>query len=284
MCTYKFLCRLGLLVEIFKPYSTHIVILWVEQSVHEFKDIPMVRLDSVHVSFNGVRALDSISLELRGPGIIQVLGPNGAGKSTLLKVIAGLIRPVRGSVYVNGVDVTGRSDVAGMFVAYMPQSNEPPGWSPLTVWEFVETSVLTRKARWPRFVVGGVRGVVERCLSMVGVPRGSWYLRLSELSGGMFQRVLIASVLVTGAPIMLLDEPLASVDPEGRVALSRVLSQLATDRLVVVTSHDPHPLLEHTRLVVALNKRVVAIGDPHEVLSRLAPGALYPYWVSEHGH
>jgi zinc/manganese transport system ATP-binding protein len=252
--------------------------------VHTPHSTPTVRLEDVHVSFNGVRALESVSLELKGPGVIQVIGPNGAGKSTLLRVIAGLVRPVRGSVYVNGVDVTGRSDIAGTLVSYMPQSNEPPGESPLTVWEYVETSALARRSGWPRFVVGGVRGVVERCLSMVGVPRGSWYLRLSELSGGMFQRVLIASVLVTGAPIMLLDEPLASVDPEGRVALSRVLSQLATDRLVVVTSHDPHPLLEHTRLVVALNKRVVAIGDPHEVLSRLAPGALYPYWVSEHGH
>jgi len=252
--------------------------------VHGFMEALTVKLDNVHVSFNGVRALDSVDLELRGPGIVQVLGPNGAGKSTLLKVIAGLIRPSRGRVYVNGVDVTGRSDVSGAFVAYMPQSNEPPGESPLTVWEFVETSALTRRARWPRFMAGGVRGVVERCLSMVDLPRSSWYLRLSELSGGMFQRVLIAGVLITGARVMLLDEPLASVDPEGRVVLSRVLSQLAVDKLIVVTSHDPHPLLEYTKLIVALNKRVVAVGDPYEVLSKLAPNALYPYWVSEHGH
>lgn len=113
--------------------------------MHGFMEALTVKLDNVHVSFNGVRALDSVDLELRGPGIVQVLGPNGAGKSTLLKVIAGLIRPSRGRVYVNGVDVTGRSDVSGAFVAYMPQSNEPPGESPLTVWEFVETSALTRE-------------------------------------------------------------------------------------------------------------------------------------------
>jgi zinc/manganese transport system ATP-binding protein len=252
--------------------------------VHTPHSTPTVRLEDVHVSFNGVRALESVSLELKGPGVIQVIGPNGAGKSTLLRVIAGLVRPVRGSVYVNGVDVTGRSDIAGTLVSYMPQSNEPPGESPLTVWEYVETSALARRSGWPRFRVGSVRGVVERCLTMVGLPRGSWHLRLSELSGGMFQRALIAGVLVAGAPIILLDEPLASVDPEGRVSLSRVLGQLAVDKLIIVTSHDPHPLLEYTKLVVALNRRVIAVGDPHEVLSRLSPSVLYPHWVSEHGH
>ncbi len=252
--------------------------------MHNDGSLLVVKLDDVHVSFNGVKVLDSVSLELRGPGVIQILGPNGAGKSTLLKVIAGLVKPGRGSVFVNGVDVTGRSDVAGMFVAYMPQSNEPPRESSLTVWEYVETSALARRSRWPRFRASGIKSVVEKCLSMVGLPKSSWNLRLSELSGGMFQRVLIASVLVTKAPIVLLDEPLASVDPEGRVSLSRVLGELAVDRLILVTSHDPHPLLQYTKLVVALNKKIIAIGDPHEVLSRLSPGALYPYWVLEHGH
>ncbi len=244
----------------------------------------MVKLDDVHVSFNGVKVLDSVSFEVRGSGIIQVLGPNGAGKSTLLKVIAGIVKPVRGFVYVNGVDVTGRSGIASALVAYMPQSNEPPKESPLTVWEFVETSALVGRSPWPRFRVSGVKSVVERCLLMVDLPKNSWYLRLSELSGGMFQRVLIASVLIKGASVILLDEPLASVDPEGRVIISRVLSNLAMDKLIIVTSHDPHPLLEYTKLVIALNRRVLAIGDPHDVLSKIAPGALYPYWVIDHGH
>jgi len=95
---------------------------------------------------------------------------------------------------------------------------------------------------------------------------------------------LIASVLVTGAPVLLLDEPLASVDPEGRVSLSKLLAGLASDRLIIVTSHDPHPLLDYTRLLVALNKRVVAVGEPHDVLSKLSPAALYHQWVAEHGH
>jgi len=252
--------------------------------VHGLSKVHVVELRGVHVSYNGVRALEAVDLELSGPGIVQVIGPNGAGKSTLLKVVAGFIKPIRGSVYINGVDVTGRYDVAGRFVAYMPQSNEPPRESPLTVWELVETSALARRARWPRLWARSVRGVVESCLSMVGLPRSSWSLRLSELSGGMFQRALIASVLVTGAPVLLLDEPLASVDPEGRVSLSKLLARLASDKLIIVTSHDPHPLLDYTRLLVALNKRVVAVGEPHDVLSKLSPAALYHQWVAEHGH
>lgn len=246
---------------------------------------PIVKLVDVHVTFNGLKALESIDLTIEGPGIVQILGPNGAGKSTLLRVIAGLIKPNSGKVYVNSVDVTGRYDVASRFVAYMPQSNEPPRGSSITVWELVETTALARRRSWPRLSGGGVRGVVERCLDMVGLDRSSWYLTLGELSGGMFQRALIASILVTGAPIALLDEPLASVDPEGRVSLAEILARLARERLMIITSHDPHPLLEYTRLLVLLNRRIIAVGEPHEVLSRLAPRILYPQWgVMEHGH
>ena len=254
-------------------------------TVHGDLSKPSIKLDGVHVVFNGFKVLEDINLELEGPGVVQILGPNGAGKSTLLRVVAGLIKPSLGHVYINDVDVTGRYDVASRFVAYMPQSNEPPRDSSLTVWELVETSALARRSPWPRLGRGGVRGIVERCLAMVGLERGTWRLTLGELSGGMFQRVLIASVLITGAPILLLDEPLASVDPEGRVSLARVLARLAEERLLIITSHDPHPLLEYTKLLVLLNKRVVAVGDPHYVLSKLAPRILYPQWgVVDHGH
>ncbi len=243
-----------------------------------------VRVESVHVNYGPVKALEDVSLELKSPGIVQVLGPNGAGKSTLFKVIAGIIKPSTGKVYVNGVEVTGSPEVAGRFIAYMPQSNEPPKWSTLTVWEYVETAASIKTLKWPRIKPSKVKSIVENCLNTVGLPESLWRARLSELSGGNYQRANLARTLIGGAPVILLDEPLASVDPEGRVSLAGTLASLARGKLIVVSSHDPHPLLEHTKLIILLNKKLIAMGDPDSVLRAYTPQTLYSYWVAEHGH
>ncbi|MDM7274660.1 MAG: metal ABC transporter ATP-binding protein [Thermoprotei archaeon] len=253
-------------------------------SVRQHANTINVRVESVHVYYGPVKALEDVSLELGGPGIVQVLGPNGAGKSTLFKVIAGIIRPSLGRVYINGVEVTGNPGVTGRFVAYMPQSNEPPKWSTLTVWEYVETAASIKTLKWPRLRPLKVRDVVEKCLNTVGLPKSLWGVRLSELSGGSYQRAILARTLIGGASAILLDEPLASVDPEGRVSLAEILASLAREKLIVVSSHDPHPLLEYTKLVILLNRRLIAMGDADSVLRAYTPQALYPRWVAEHGH
>lgn len=251
-----------------------------QQQVNAMK----VRVENVHVHYGFVKALENVSLELESPGIVQVLGPNGAGKSTLFKVIAGVVKPSTGKVYVDGVEVTGNPEVAGRFIAYMPQSNEPPRWSTLTVWEYVETAASIKALKWPRLRPSKVRDIVENCLNVVGLPERLWKARLSELSGGSYQRANLARTLIGGAPVILLDEPLASVDPEGRISLAGILARLARERLIVVSSHDPHPLLEYTKLVVLLNRKLIAMGDPDSVLRAYTPQALYHYWVAEHGH
>ncbi|MEM1927552.1 MAG: ATP-binding cassette domain-containing protein [Acidilobaceae archaeon] len=216
-------------------------------------------------------ALKNVTLKLEGPKLIQVLGPNGAGKTTLLKAVAGMLEASSGRVLVCGLDVAKDYKRVSALVSYMPQTNKPPPLTPLTVAELAEV-----------FSRGSSREVVAEYLEKVGLPRRAWEARLSELSGGSFQRALLAAVLASRAPIILLDEPLASVDPEGRAQIAELLGEESRRRLVVVTSHDPHPLLEQTKMVVLLNKIVVAAGDPEEVLLKAHPKTLYAYWVSDH--
>jgi zinc/manganese transport system ATP-binding protein len=111
-----------------------------------------------------------------------------------------------------------------------------------------------------------VDALVEASLRAVGLQPDAWFKPLRSLSGGQRQRAFIARALVHDPPILLMDEPFSAVDPRGRVELAELIASLARSRLVVVTSHDPMLLLEYTDLIVLVNRRLVAVGDPHTVL------------------
>ncbi len=229
----------------------------------------LIRVEGLEVAYRGVKVLEVEELELEGPGLYQILGPNGAGKTTLLRVIAGLVKPLRGRVWVNGVEVSGRPEIAGRFLGYVPQHEHISGYTyPITAFDMVASSLLLRVKRWPRIrIPGWVKREVERVLREVGLPEGVWGKRVNELSGGQLQRVLIARALVHNPPILLMDEPLSAVDPRGRASIAELLGRLAESKLVVVTSHDPSLFLRYTKGIVLLNRRLVAFGAPDEVMT-----------------
>jgi len=224
-----------------------------------------VRLEDVTVRYGKTTALESASLALRGPGLVALLGPNGAGKTTLLRAILGLVRPVRGRILIDGEDVTSRPMLVGRHASYVPQRPPTGKYTPFTPWELVCTALLLRE-RWPRT---GCREShrVEEALALAGVPGEAWHRRLSELSGGMLMRSFIARSLALGTRILLMDEPLAPVDPAGRSSLARLIEDLAEKRLVIVSLHDPM-LFRRLDWIVLLNRRVIASGPPSRVLRR----------------
>lgn len=230
-----------------------------------------VKIERLTVRYDGLEALREVTLDMKGPGLIQILGPNGAGKTTLLKAIAGIVKPYSGKVFVCGFDIASGEVKRSSLVSYMPQTNRPPALTPLTVAEFVET--LNK---------GSGSEKAREYLERTGLPKAVWDMRLSDLSGGGFQRALLAAVLASGAPIVLLDEPLASIDPHGKMQIAELLGEESKNRLLLVTSHDPNPLAKYTRAVVLLNRVVVAYGGLAEVLSRIHPEALYAKWFSDH--
>ena len=249
---------------------------------------PSVRVVELTVGYGDDIVLENLNLEFRGPGLIQILGPNGAGKTTLLKAILGLIKPLRGRVYINGVDVTGSPDKAGSSVGYVPQlfvTGHNP--YPVTAWEFIESSLLLHR-KWPRvFATLEEKKRIEYVLEKVGLPREAWHKSLWSLSGGQRQRVLIARALIHDPEILVMDEPLSAVDPAGRVGLAGLIGELAEEKLVIVTSHDPMLLLKYTSMVLLLNRRLYMYGRPEEVLTienarRIYGEAAIP--VREHVH
>ena len=229
----------------------------------------MIRVEDLVVGYGGSIVIDGASFVLEGPGLVQVLGPNGAGKTTLLKTILGLIKPRRGRVYIDGVDVTGRPRAAGRYIGYVPQLTYAETHRyPVTVWELVESALLLRRKRWPRLGVGKkLREKVAEALEKTRVPQSLWNRNFWRLSGGEKQRVLIARSLVHNPVILLMDEPLSAVDPAGKKELARLIAELSKKKLVVVTSHDPVLLLEYTDKVILMNKGIMITGAPEEVLT-----------------
>ncbi len=216
------------------------------------------------VSYGEEVVFSNESFRLEGPGLVVVMGPNGAGKTTLFRALLGLI-PVRGRVLVNGEDVTGRPERAGRLIGYVPQWRGEDYHFPVSVREVVESAIALRR-RPPRFSIPeGERSRVSSVLERVGI--GEIANRpLSELSGGQRQRVFIARALVWDPPILIMDEPLTAVDPMGRVDLVRMIKEMASSRLVLVSSHDPSMFLDRARLIMVVNRGVVALGPPDEVI------------------
>lgn len=230
------------------------------------KDVK-IELTSIKVLYGSTKALEIDHLLLPGPALVQVLGPNGAGKTTLLKTILGLVAPRRGRVYVCGYDATGRPNRAGRFIGYVPQLANVPSHFPITPWEIIEYEALARSKGGSFFArKEEINRIVEASLRTVGLHEDAWFKPLRDLSGGQRQRVFIARALVHNPPILLMDEPFSAVDPEGRVELAELVASLARTHLIVVTSHDPMLLLDYTDTIILINRKLVAVGDPHTVL------------------
>ena len=233
---------------------------------------PWISIEGLRVDAGGTPVLDIERLELEGPALVQLLGPNGAGKTMTMRAILGLVKPSQGRVTVNGVDVTGDPVKAGEHIAYMPQSPRAPRSTPMTVREFIDVSLRLRG-------VDPERGY--KALDRVGAG-GVVDKRLWELSGGMLQRVFLARTLALGKPILMLDEPFSNIDPRGRHEIAGIVRREAENRLVVVTSHDPHLLLDATSVVVVLDSGRVAVeGAPGEVLTREKLEGVYGEAVKE---
>ena len=233
-------------------------------SVHTIE----IAVDNLTVRLGYEEVLSNLTLKLKGPSLIQIIGPNGAGKTTLFKAILGLIKPVSGKITINGIDTTAKPDKVGNLVGYVPQLMPLDSHIPVTAWEVVLNSLLLHRRKFPRILAKKEEiEKVKRTLNIVDLPQERWHKPFFELSGGERQRVLLARALVYDPDILLLDEPLSAVDPLGKVELAGIIGELAENKLILVTSHDPILLLPYTDQIILLNRSYYVIGKPEDILT-----------------
>jgi iron complex transport system ATP-binding protein len=226
------------------------------------------------VDLGGRRVLGGIDLTLSAGALIGVIGPNGAGKSTLARAILNLLPAAAGSVTIDGAEVTGLApDDLARRVAYLPQGQELH-W-PLSVERLVGLGRLPHLAPFSR--IGPVdQAAIEAALRETGTVA----LRnriATELSGGERARVMLARALATQAPALIVDEPLASLDPGHQIEVMALLAARAqAGALVVVVLHDLAAAARYCDRLVLLDQGLIASdGAPGDVLSDDILAAVY---------
>lgn len=207
----------------------------------------VVRLENVHVRFNGLSVLRDISFAVGERDFVGIIGPNGGGKTTLLKVILGLIKPSYGNVTVLGQPPKQSRNQIG----YIPQHSLFDRDFPISVWEVV---LMGRNGRLGLFRRYGPRDKqrAREALQIVGMLEHR-DRQIGRLSGGEQQRVLIARALVTDPAILLLDEPTASVDPAMQTEFYEMLDMLKERMAIVLVSHDISAVSVYVDKIACLN-------------------------------
>lgn len=205
--------------------------------------------------------LQDFSLEIQ-PGILGLLGPNGAGKSTLMRMLATITKPTTGGIAWNGADAIKTPDTLRAVLGYLPQDF---GVYPnLNAVEFLEYIAAIKGMDGKT-----ARKRIDELLQVVNLVQAA-KRPLGGYSGGMKQRVGIAQALLNDPQLLIVDEPTVGLDPEERVRFRHLLSDLAGERIVILSTHivsDVEAIATH---IVLIHKgRLLREAAPEDLLKEL---------------
>lgn len=216
-----------------------------------------VHIEDLSVYYGRTAALRDVHLDVGEGEYLGIIGPNGGGKSTLIKAMLGLVRPTAGKIEVFGAPPGGGRAAVG----YVPQFAAMDKRFPITLLEVILTGRLKPGLapffRYSKEDERFARSLAERVGVGALVKR-----RLSDLSGGEFQKMLIARALAAEPRLLLLDEPTASVDASSREQIYALLSELNREMTIVLVTHDLLAVSSQVQKLACLNGRLVYHGEP----------------------
>ena len=208
-------------------------------------------------------ALSLPSLTFR-EGICGLLGENGAGKSTLMNLITDNIRRTSGEILFNGTDILKLGKDFRRLVGFMPQQ---PGFYE----GFSGRQFLLYMAELKRIPAKAARAQAEDLLALVNLTEDA-HRGIGGYSGGMRQRLMLASALLGNPSILLLDEPTAGLDPKERIRIRRHIRELGKNRIVILATHivsDVETIADRILLMQA--GKIIKDGTPEDLMNEIAP-------------
>lgn len=233
--------------------------------------IPLIFAENLSVRHGEAVVLAGVDFTLAPGEIVTVVGPNGSGKSTLIRALIGLEPAATGRVV----------RAPGLRIGYVPQKLHIDAGLPMTVRRFLSL---------PRRVSDAA---ATAALARVGVP-GLGPRPLARLSGGQFQRVLLARALLSAPQVLILDEPTQGLDQPGTAAFYRLIEEVRaeTGAAVLMVSHDLHVVMAASDRVVCLNGHVCCAGTPkvvsaapeYRALFGLGTGGAFALYRHVHDH
>lgn len=217
-----------------------------------------LKFHNVTLGYDRHPAVHHLTGEVAAGALVAVIGPNGAGKSTLFRGLAGILKPLSGSIDLGGLDIRD--------IAYLPQSADIDRSFPISVFDFVGTGL------WRRIGFFGGMGNSERdkiaqALAAVGL-NGFENRAIGTLSGGQMQRMLFARVLLQDARLIVLDEPFNAIDTKTSADLLALVKRWHGEgRTVLAALHDMELVRSHFPETLLLARGPVAWGATAEVLT-----------------
>ncbi|NLJ76951.1 MAG: energy-coupling factor transporter ATPase [Peptococcaceae bacterium] len=216
-----------------------------------------------------IAALDSISLDVKKGVFLAIIGSTGSGKSTLIRHFNGLLQPTSGRVRVCGIDIADKKQRRNLWRSVGLVFQQPEQ-------QLFEETVLADVSFGPRNMGLAEAEVMERAheaLQLVGIsPQEAAHMSPFHLSGGMRRKAAIAGVLALKPQVLILDEPTAGLDPQGKQQLMRHVEDFRRreDATIILVTHDMEEVALLAEQVAVLNQgRLVMVGPPREIFSRV---------------
>ncbi|WP_033826794.1 ABC transporter ATP-binding protein [Bacillus andreraoultii] len=222
----------------------------------------MLILENVSKRYGNFQALQEINMELEN-GIYGLLAPNGAGKTTLIKMLATLMRPSEGKITYGGKDIFVLDEEYRDLLGYLPQQfGFYKHYSPVQFLSYLAALKGIDKE------TAEVR--IDEVLEMVALSdvRNK---KMRKFSGGMIQRVGIAQALLNNPKVLILDEPTAGLDPKERARFRHLLSELARDRMILLSTHIVSDVESIANEIIMIkNKKLLYKSEPSAICNTLA--------------
>ena len=218
----------------------------------------MIRIESLSKQWGQRLVLDAISLEVSNGQIMGLLGPNGAGKSTTMRILTGAIAPTSGSVYVNGLSVTGDDGSWRKRLGYLPEQNPlHVELYPYEYLHYVASLYSLTRARQRALEVG----------NLVGLQKVR-QKRIKMLSKGYKQRVGLAAALIGDPETLILDEATNGLDPNQIVEIRQLIKEMGRERAVLFSTHIMQEVEALCDSVAIIREgRLVAVSSTHELMA-----------------
>lgn len=234
-----------------------------------------VEINHLSIKFNEQLILNDINFSIEEKDFMAIIGPNGGGKTTLLKVILGILTPDEGKVKVFGKDPKKAKDLMG----YLPQRLDFDHDFPINVFE---TVLMGRYHGLLKKYSNQDHKAVTQALKDVEMDELK-DRQISKLSGGQMQRVFIARAIVRDPKLLIMDEPMASIDPEMQHSFYELMSRLKNKMAIVLVSHDVGAVSTHVDKIACLNQKLYYHGPVEDSAEGLEEVYHCPIELISHG-